>query len=825
MVASLDKLALNSTIASDARVLTLDVVDVVSEWVQQGIELAKQDEGEMDVDEDSAEGSPKRLKAERGASTAPSVANGGAGMTYGVPPSLRDQARNNLVDRALALLRELIGASVRDESNIKLPFFQRSFAGDVSDETLSQLCNSVEVVSSYKPAGWHLQNVAVLRGHVEKGFSRGELRLTSSPRPFTERLLDHLPRNVGAYSADASTPGKPHIERARTTTGEELGQMTDLPAIIRLLQAWNRVEPERVGIFVPTRIRVFTRYIEKHVASATVISSVDANLRLLVSILDVLRIVPLVEESSNIDVCRFLLQMVRKWVFDKDEQFPTLKEKAGILSTMISFESRTSEASHENFLNLILNVYTDTPLARSELALPPRADLLIGLRSTCPSARSTPISRSSPGASLAIAKNPPAAFVTQLEAYNTGELLELLGVVYLGDPLATHTIRASTCETAWMCLTRIEQRLLAEFVVSMLVKDYHLRSLVRKPNVIQTLLHSATACTPTLVPTPLAIRYHARPINSWYTGIELLQETPTDARKSDSVRETAIDALSELYAELSEDDLLYGLWRRRAAYNETNAATSWEHPGQRGRARVLHESAQMTARGSSMPFSESSLSLWENHWIVTAQKLQQSVSSQRWDMLSAMVENKARRSSCSIDKPGHHAPPPHLRDAAALLAAYSANTPEDATAAKKTFAKLCGEGVQLSLRKWYYLPETVTQAHYREDQHTFQQFVELQETQQMFSSLARANAANLDARRLPSLRDDIDLWSDLIARRQHRDASSFAYRGFHETTSISNRFTHVAHRHNFERGPQHVARRGLHAAELRIQEAFLELRK
>ncbi|KAG0653152.1 hypothetical protein C6P46_003846, partial [Rhodotorula mucilaginosa] len=205
------------------------------------------------------------------------------------------------------------------------------------------------------------------------------------------------------------------------------------------------------------------------------------------------------------------------------------------------------------------------------------------------------------------------------------------------DPNATHAVWVSTFKTAWTCLSRVEQRHLTEFMVSLLVKDYHLRSVDRRPNVVQTLLQSASACTPQLVLPPHVIRYHARTFNAWYTGIELLQETLTDPRESDSVRETAMDALAELYAELSEDDLLYGLWRRRAAYNETNAALSWEQIGQWGQAQVLHESAQITARSGVMPFTESELALWEDHWIITAQKLQQ------WDVLSDMAKNEGNK--------------------------------------------------------------------------------------------------------------------------------------------------------------------------------------
>jgi len=104
------------------------------------------------------------------------------------------------------------------------------------------------------------------------------------------------------------------------------------------------------------------------------------------------------------------------------------------------------------------------------------------------------------------------------------------------------------------------------------MREYHLRSVDRRPNVVQTLLQAALACSPTLILPPHVVRYHARTFNAWHTGIELLQNTLELPREPESVKEIAMDALTELYAELSEEDLVYGLWRRRAAYNETNAA-------------------------------------------------------------------------------------------------------------------------------------------------------------------------------------------------------------------------------------------------------------
>jgi transformation/transcription domain-associated protein len=192
----------------------------------------------------------------------------------------------------------------------------------------------------------------------------------------------------------------------------------------------------------------------------------------------------------------------------------------------------------------------------------------------------------------------------------------------------------------------------------------------------------------------------------------------------------------------------------------------------------------------------------------------------------------------------------------ALLKSQTAKPGEDK---KKDFNRLCDEGIQLSLRKWYYLPEIVSQAHVPLLQ-VFQQFVELQEAQQIFISLAGTNAQNLDTRsqelknvlgtwrdRLPNLWDDINVWSDLVAWRQHvfsainktylplvpspqgsganQNSTSYAYRGYHETAWIINRFAHVARKHHLNEVCITSLTKIYTLPNIEIQEAFLKLRE
>ena len=176
------------------------------------------------------------------------------------------------------------------------------------------------------------------------------------------------------------------------------------------------------------------------------------------------------------------------------------------------------------------------------------------------------------------------------------------------------------------------------------------------------------------------------------------------------------------------------------------------------------------------------------------------------------------------------------------------------------FGRICDEAIQLTLYKWFTLPVHVSQAHVPLLQ-IFQQFVELQEVSTVFASLAHTNATNLNHRsaelktlmqtwreRLPNLWDDINAWSDLVAWRQHvfssvnkaylplvsliqrnegpgSSTNSYAYRGYHETAWIINRFAHVARKHGLEDVCISSLTKIYLLPNIEIQEAFLKLRE
>ncbi|KAJ2217296.1 transcription-associated protein 1, partial [Coemansia sp. RSA 518] len=95
------------------------------------------------------------------------------------------------------------------------------------------------------------------------------------------------------------------------------------------------------------------------------------------------------------------------------------------------------------------------------------------------------------------------------------------------------------------------------------------------------------------------------------------------------------------------------------------------------------------------------------------------------------------------------------------------------------FQRMCKEGIKACLQQWNELPPVGTPAHIG-TLHMFQLMVELADASNIYSSLASTKVENLETKsgdlksvlqtwreRLPNNSDPINIWSDLVAWRQH----------------------------------------------------------
>ena len=460
------------------------------------------------------------------------------------------------------------------------------------------------------------------------------------------------------------------------------------------------------------------------------------------------------------------------------------------------------------------------------------------------------------------------SFLQETAEVSAGAVLEPLIDIFYQSNDTVHRVWSRVFPVAFKSIPRSEHLDFTRFLVILLSKDYHTRQADLRPNIVQSLLEGVSQCEELQLP-PFAVECLASNFDSWSQGLHILENIEgSSIGGNPEVREVTQDALCKLYATLKEDDMFYGLWRRRAKYSETISALSYEQIGLWDKAQQLYETAQIKARSGALPYGQSEYSLWEDHWILCAEKLQQ------WDILTELAKHEGfsdlllecgwRVADWNADrdtleqtvKSVMDVPTPRRQVFETFLCLQGYGQEKETL---QELSRLCDEGIQLALKKWHGLPHKFGDAHIPL-LHTFQQYVEFMEASQVYSSLVSTNAQNLDVKsqelkrvlqvwreRLPNVWDDINIWNDLVTWRQHAfqvinkvympfipilqqnnsdgNANSYAYRGFHEIAWVINRFAHVARKHNMPEVCISQLTKIYQLPNIEIQEAFLKLKE
>lgn len=754
--------------------------------------------------------------------------------------------------------------------------------------------------------------------------------LHDSLHPIVDRLLHLYP----LPKEDEEQQGE-HAEFhafVSSSIHDGLRSGTNLRGTLLMLKTVVQVESERIQAFSASLMKLLGNKARDHLQSSPSAAGFENLVRLVTAILEISQIgvshlgeqrkyllqslVVLVEKSKSTTLCRYLLDLAKEWALKRRDPIPTMKEKATLLQRMVTFETRGErrEALFNNYLELILEIYSEPSLRRSDLTVRLESPFLLGCRCTDVALRerfinlldvSVPRSLFSRlsyilGAQswealadhnwiflalhlllgsvdlehpLSIDKKvalESGLITTPFTLGRASSIIRPMQHLLFLDPKTAHDAWVTIFPLAWSCLSRREQIDITHHMITLLSKDYHISQADMRPNVIQSLLAGAHACTPPMTLPPHLVKYLAKTFGAWHITIEILEASLDHVRDDEAiVRDTVYDSLAEVYAELAEDDMFYGLWRRRCLYSESNTAIAFEQSGMWEQASNMYELAQNKVRSNVIPFSEPEYCLWEDHWMLAAEKLQQ------WDTLyelarndnnhELMLESAWRIKDWAENKETLEEQIGLLPEVATprrrVFEAFIALLKLPAAVDKNTeFTRILEDAMQLSLRKWVTLPTQLSVAHIPLLQH-FQQFVELQEAVQIFGSLSSTTAQNLEKKssdlkmvlqawreRLPNICDDISIWSDLVAWRQNvfnainkayiplitpsaqggngaGQTNTFGYRGYHETAWIINRFAHVARKHELLDVCFTSLNKIYTLPNIEISEAFLKLRE
>ncbi|KAF9075762.1 FAT domain-containing protein [Rhodocollybia butyracea] len=908
MVNSLSKLGLMPTSNTETRVLSIDILQVIFNWERQA--LAEREA----LDTSDVWLTPLGYRENM--------------VSYLVRLATLvtdSSARASVVPRALPLLQQMVGPNGWTDVAFGLRFFSRALEmNEINSETALTIAVAsakvLQVIAAEQSDEWWISNAAVLQKLIRKGLTTEEYALHDALHPIFDRLVRMYPLPKEEEEPQGEM-GEFHAW-IYTAIGEALRNTTTLRGVLLMLKSVVQVVPERIEYFSPHLMKLLGKILKEHVSGSTAITNVlDPSVRLIISVVDICEIsmaflgeqrkwlfsnlVIMVDKSKNVALCRFLLDLVKSWCLVKRDLYPTMREKSALLLRMVTYESR-SDTLFTSFLEMVYEIYTEPSLRRSDLTTRLEPLFFIGCRSQDFSLRerfldlldvSVPrslfnrlmyicavqswesvadhnwlhialhllLGSCDPDATLPHERRSSSSSIGRPKTHDM--IRPMLSLVST-TPHSVHDTWVSVFPAAWACLSRREQGDLTQHMINLLSKEYHVKQAEMRPNVIQTLLAGLHACSPPMILPPHLIKYLAKTFGAWYIALEIIGSS-FDHLKDDelTLRDNTLDSLADVYSELAEDDMFYGLWRRRCLQPETNNAIALEQIGLWDQAMTSYENAQQRARSGAIPYTEQEYCLWEDHWILSAEKLQQ------WDLLYELGRNEGnhdlilesawRVKDWLENREGleeHIAqlpevPTPRRRVFEAFLALLKPQAAGDKNA---EFTVILEDAMQIALRKWVSLPPHLSPAHVPLLQH-FQQFVELQEAVQIFGSLASTNAQNLEKKsselkmvlqawreRLPNLHDDISIWSDLVAWRQNvfhsinnayiplitpstqtgaANTNTAGYRGYHETAWIINRFAHVARKHELL-DVCHTALAKIYTLpNIEISEAFLKLRE
>lgn len=908
---------------------------------------------------------------------------------------------NEMCKKAIGLFHDLLSPEYWSDLDVDL--FPRTseviLASDKTDKgdekTATSIVNTLQilrVVLNMKSNEWVVSQLPLIQRLLEKPSrmdvpeiqdclhtSNKELDGGRVIRPMMARILEALPEETREEDdMEVDTPAKDFMNFISSVATATMGD-SNLVASITIFETLARVKPKEIETHIPQIMRSLSTKQAKDQVAPPVVPGLQPGMRpgeappgvlderemelstqiILKSIwiissrlatlgdqrrpfLSVLA--SLVERSQNTKLCERILQMVELWIFDSSDPWPTLKEKTAVLHKMLCFETRPDPTLLHKFLDLVIRIYEDPKITRTELTVRLEHAFLVGTRaqdvdmrnrfmtifdrsltktasarliyvltsqnwdtlaesfwlsqaiqlifgavdmSTTIQLHAEDFKMMSPAQVFGISSNDPRKedqilddkyedfmakhrrFYADLGDVRARDILEPLCQLQHTNNDVAYEIWVALFPLCWSLLSRDDRSELEKGMVSLLTKDYHQRQVDRRPNVVQALLEGNVRAKPICKMPPHVMKFLSRTYDAWYTAaISLEDQVMAPIIDTPLVRESNLDALVEIYAGLQEEDFFYGTWRRRCRFVETNAGLSYEQNGMWDKAQQLYEAAQIKARTGAVPYSQGEYMLWEDHWVLCAQKLQQ------WDVLSdfakhenfndLLLESSWRtlenwkgqdnmEQLTSIIKAVSDAPTPRRTFFQAFMSLLKFHEKQES---HQAFSQICDESIQLSIRKWHQLPKRITNAHVPILQN-FQQLVELHDANVICISLSQTTQQNLDAKsqelklllgtwrdRLPNVWDDINAWQDLVTWRQHifglinntylgllgpqqnnATGNSYAYRGFHETAWIINRFAHVARKHQLPEVCIAQLGKIYTLPNIEIQEAFLKLRE
>ena len=410
-------------------------------------------------------------------------------------------------------------------------------------------------------------------------------------------------------------------------------------------------------------------------------------------------------------------------------------------------------------------------------------------------------------------------FLESVRDYKTLDFLTAMSQLAHMDHSLAENVWLNFFPRVWSILSDAQRETLAKELVPFVCSGAHVIQKDCQPSALNTFLEALSLCQPAVYIKPALLKYLGKSHNLWHRSTLLLEQiafgdgsdpnkkrretaadqvyefdqTSTASRDKKpqvaSSQQEAMDALSEMYSLLKEEDMWAGLWQKKAKYNETNIAISYEQQGYFEQAQGAYELAMSKYRNdySSTPSPvniQQEVRLWEQHWLRSSKELNQ------WEILLEYGDNQGSSNAMLVLESAWRSPNwQKMKDALTqvelaypkemgwrinLYRGYLAICHPEETHLP-TVDRYVEMASGLCIKEWRRLPHIVSHIHLPFLQ-AAQQVMELNEAAQIHQGLLHGKQNSLHdmkaivktwRNRLPVISDDLSHWSEIFTWRQH----------------------------------------------------------
>ncbi|KAJ9088712.1 transcription-associated protein 1 [Entomophthora muscae] len=328
--------------------------------------------------------------------------------------------RKQHIMHSLGTIRDLLSLTSWTEAATPPSLFEEVLRFSDTEEKKMSIIFSLEllhVIVRSKPSSWLRANIRGLRECLASCIRANNYSISCALHPLLNAIFST------EFNGD---PELAHLQaQIEESVQKGLSDNATIGSALTLLDTLH--QPEIVDTLVATLTRLFQRLAKEHInsttekrisapspieqlrntysilASSSILTAADSHSNSILLTLNILKrrishlgdhrktllssMGLLLEKSNDRDLLRSLFRVVSEWLLRASESFPTAKEKANLLVSMVEIGPRCDSQLLADYLQLILNLYEDKNLAHSELTVKLESAFMLGTRADPPSTR------------------------------------------------------------------------------------------------------------------------------------------------------------------------------------------------------------------------------------------------------------------------------------------------------------------------------------------------------------------------------------------------------------------------------------------------------